>query len=93
VVEEFGFLREEYRLKISRAGNRKAAYEDVISDECLLSAKVCILVPAKQRREFSAFSVSTAITFRLSSRCAVAANDVYRFLVLSKIVTPLETRR
>jgi hypothetical protein len=39
-----------------------------------------ICVPTRQIREFSTFSMSSALTHSPSARCISAANDICRFL-------------
>jgi hypothetical protein len=41
---------------------------------------VGIRVPTRQIREFSTFSVSSALKYSPSARCVIAANDVCRYL-------------
>jgi hypothetical protein len=41
---------------------------------------VVIRVPTRQIRDFSTFSVSSAMRHSPSVRCASAANDIYRLL-------------
>jgi hypothetical protein len=41
---------------------------------------ISIRVPTRQIREFSTFSVSSALRHSPSARCAIVANDICRFL-------------